>query len=237
MRRTASATASATASSHVISQARPSGPCSAWRTTSMAACSGGTVASAITTTSDGPGEGRRHADQALARHLALGLGDPGAAGADDDVDGPDRLGAVRQRGDGRRPADPVHLVGAGQVGGGQDADGHPAVGPGAATTTTSGTPATLAGTTVIERGRHQRRLGHRHVAAGPVDRPHELAHLDGAVVVDDLGRELGGVVGGDVVAGGLEGGPQVGRYGVDRGRHLRQAGPAARRSPRRRSAR
>src|SRR5690606_33945044 len=51
---TAAVTASATASSQVISQARPSGPCSAWRTTSIAAHSAGVVASATTTTSLGP---------------------------------------------------------------------------------------------------------------------------------------------------------------------------------------
>ena len=39
---------------HVTSHARPSGPCSACTTTSMAAHSGGTVSSATTTTSDGP---------------------------------------------------------------------------------------------------------------------------------------------------------------------------------------
>ena len=47
-------TASATDSSQVISHDRPSGPCSAWTITSMAAKSGGAVASATTTISDGP---------------------------------------------------------------------------------------------------------------------------------------------------------------------------------------
>ncbi len=51
---TAAVTASATCSSQVTSQARPSGPCSAWTTTSMAAHSTVVVASATTTTSDGP---------------------------------------------------------------------------------------------------------------------------------------------------------------------------------------
>ena len=70
------ATPSATASSQVMSQARPSGPCSAWSTTSMAAQSTGVEASATTTTSDGPGERAGHADEPGRRDLALGLGDP-----------------------------------------------------------------------------------------------------------------------------------------------------------------
>ncbi len=51
---TAAVTASATASSQVTSQASPSGPCSAWSTTSIAAYGTGVVASATTTTSEGP---------------------------------------------------------------------------------------------------------------------------------------------------------------------------------------
>ena len=54
MRSTWAATASATSSDQVSSQARPSGPCSAWTTRSMAASSGGVPGPAITTTSEGP---------------------------------------------------------------------------------------------------------------------------------------------------------------------------------------
>src|SRR5664280_579705 len=54
IRSTWAVTASATASDQVISQAMPSGPCSACTTRSMAAHSVGVSGPAITTTSDGP---------------------------------------------------------------------------------------------------------------------------------------------------------------------------------------
>ena len=47
-------TASATSSDQVSNQARPSGPCSAWTTRSMAAMAAGVAGPAITTTSEGP---------------------------------------------------------------------------------------------------------------------------------------------------------------------------------------
>jgi hypothetical protein len=67
------------------------------------------------------GERRGHADQPLPRHLALGLGHPGRAGADDHVHRADRLGAVGEGADGRRPADPIDLVDPRQGGRGEDA--------------------------------------------------------------------------------------------------------------------
>ena len=54
MRSTSELTAVATSSSHVTNQARPSGPCSAWTTRSMAAISGGASGPATTTISEGP---------------------------------------------------------------------------------------------------------------------------------------------------------------------------------------
>src|SRR4051794_7893526 len=54
MRATSAVTRSAYASSHVISHASPSGPCSACSTTSIAASCGRTEPSPTTTTSDGP---------------------------------------------------------------------------------------------------------------------------------------------------------------------------------------
>ena len=53
-RSTSASMASAAAADHVTSQARPSGPCSAWTTRSMAAHATGVAASATTTTSEGP---------------------------------------------------------------------------------------------------------------------------------------------------------------------------------------
>ena len=54
MRSTSSMTAANSDSSQVTSQARPSGPCSAWTTRSMATNSGGAPGPATTTISDGP---------------------------------------------------------------------------------------------------------------------------------------------------------------------------------------
>ena len=84
-----------------------------------------------------PGERRRHADPALAGHLALGHRHVHVARADDHVDRADRLGAVGHRGDGLRAADPVHLVDAGDGGGGQRHVRHPTVGARAARTARS----------------------------------------------------------------------------------------------------
>jgi len=78
----------------------------------------------------GAGERAGHADQTRRRHLPLGLGDPGAARAHDHVDRADGLRAVGQCPDGGRPADPVHLVDAGDGRRGQDPWRHPAVGLG-----------------------------------------------------------------------------------------------------------
>ena len=93
------------------------------------------------------------------------------------------------------------------------------------------------GTSVISAVDTSGRQGVGHVAAGPVDRPDQLADLDRPVVVDDLVAQLGGVVGGDVVVGGLERVAQVGGDGVERGPHLGRRAPAGRRARRRRSAR
>ena len=54
-------------------------------------------------------------DADLAEELTLRLGDVRIARADDHVDGGDRLGADRERGDGLDAADEVDLVGAGEV--------------------------------------------------------------------------------------------------------------------------
>ena len=54
IRATAASTAARTSSSQQISQASPSGPCSAWSTMSTATSSVTALASAMTTTSDGP---------------------------------------------------------------------------------------------------------------------------------------------------------------------------------------
>ena len=60
-----------------------------------------------------------HVDADGPEHLALGGGHIGIAGADDLIDGSDGVGAIGQRGDGLGAADPVDLINAGKVGGGQ----------------------------------------------------------------------------------------------------------------------
>ena len=128
MRSTWAVTASATSSDQVTSQARPSGPCSAWTTRSMAASSAGVSGPAITTTSEGPAKAEATPDH--PGDLALGLGHVPVAGADDHVDRLDRLGAVGHGRDGLGPAHPVDLVDTGHRGGGQGGVVDPSVGPG-----------------------------------------------------------------------------------------------------------
>ena len=104
----AASTSSATASSHVTSHARPSGPCSAWRITSIAANSAGLEPSADHLRWP---RRRRYADDPcdqLFRDRDIDV-----ARSDDHIDGPNRLGAVGDRGDGLGPADGDHLVDAG----------------------------------------------------------------------------------------------------------------------------
>ena len=61
-----------------------------------------------------------HVDPDHAEQLALGLSDPGVAGAGDDIDRRDPFRAVGQRGDRLGPADPPQFVDPGEVRGGED---------------------------------------------------------------------------------------------------------------------
>ena len=61
-----------------------------------------------------------HVDADDAVQLALGLGDPGVAGAGDDVHGRDAVGAIGERGNGLRAADAPQFVHARDVRGGED---------------------------------------------------------------------------------------------------------------------
>ena len=61
-----------------------------------------------------------HVDADDAVELALGLGDLGVARADDHVDRLDPLGAVGERGDRLRAADPPDLVDPDEMRGGED---------------------------------------------------------------------------------------------------------------------
>ena len=81
--------------------------------------------------------------------LLLRQRDEDVARAEDLVDPADRLGAVRQGGDGLGAADSVDRVDAGHLRGGQQDRRDLAVRPGGEASTTSRTPATRAGTTAI----------------------------------------------------------------------------------------
>ena len=66
-------------------------------------------------------------DADAAEQLALGLRHIGVAGADDHVDGGDRLGAERHGGDRLHAAEHVDLVGAAEMHGGDDGRMRPAL--------------------------------------------------------------------------------------------------------------
>ena len=225
MRPTASFTAARTSSSQQMSQASPSGPCSAWSTMS-------TATSSVTAASIGDdddlgraGEARRHADQAAGCDLALGLGDASTSRADDDVDRPDRLGAVGERGDGSRTGDPVHLVDAGDGRGGQDAVVDRSVGARRGAEHRLGNAGDLRRDRGHERSGQQRRQRRRHVEAGPVDRATELTHDEAVALVAGGVVQLRPVIGGDVGVGDLECGPQLGRDAVGRTGHVSRGDP------------
>src|SRR3546814_6025396 len=61
-----------------------------------------------------------HVDPDHAVELALGLGDPGVARAGDDIDGLDPIGAVSERGDRLRAADPPYFIDTTEFGGRED---------------------------------------------------------------------------------------------------------------------
>ncbi len=145
-----------------------------------------------------------HVDPDATEYLALGLGDVGVAGADDLVDRGDGGRAVGQRRDRLRPAHPIDLVDAGDVGGRQDERIDVA----------------------IRRRRHHRHApaaGHlgrdrvhqngagigggaaRHVEADRIDRPPAEAEADALIVpIVEIGRELALVEGADPAGGQLE---------------------------------
>ncbi len=201
----------------------------------------------------GGGEGGRHAavgddhhlgrpgervDADRARDLALGQRDVAVAGADDDVDRADGLGAVGERGDRLRTADAVHLGDTGQRGRRQRGRGHGAVGG-----------RRDAEDHLVDAGELRRDRGHQHgrrvrgATAGHVAdrraRPGSPAPAsDDAVAFEHrLGRvELGGVVLADAVGGDLERGAELGRGGVERGAQRRRRGPGGRRGRTRRTA-
>ena len=174
-RSTAAATASAKAASSVNRIDWLVGSCSAWLSRSAAIQSGSFAPSATTTISLGPGD---HVDADHAVELALGLGDPGVAGAGDHVDRRDPPGAIGERGDRLRAADRARprrrpaMCAAASTSGLTSPSG---VG---VTITSRSTPATLAGIAFISTERGIGRAAAGHVEPGRIDRAPARAEAD-----------------------------------------------------------
>jgi len=152
--------------------------------------------------------------------LPLGGRDVHVARTDDHVDGPDRLGPVRESGDRLRAADPVHLVHAGE-GGGRQRDGrHPAVGVGGHAERDLRDTRHACGDRGHEHGRGIGGAATRHVQPGSIDRHDELAEQHAVPLDPHVAAELGFVVGGDLLARVFEGGPDVGGCILKRGEQL-----------------
>ena len=176
---------------HVTNQARPSGPCSAWTTTSIAAHATGGVGVGDHDHLRGPGE--RGRDPHHPRHLALGLGHVAVAGPGDDVDGPDRLRAERHGRHGLGPAHPVDLVDPGDGGGRQGLGRDGAVGPGGHAQHELGHARHPGRGGAHEHGRGIARPAPRGVQPGPPHRPHQVPDHDPVVLeVGDAAPARGG---------------------------------------------
>ena len=186
-----------------------------------------------------PGEGRRHADAALAGDLPLGHGDVDVAGPDDDVDGGDRLGAVGEGGDGLGAADRVHGVGAGDGGGGEHDVGHACRRDRAARTpTTRGDAGDLGRDDGHQHGRRVDGPAAGDVAAGPVDGPAQRAGGDAAgVVLDVAGAARPPGRPGSTAAAASRAPRSVGVEAAEGGVPLARGAPTAPAGGRRRSAR
>ena len=132
------------------------------------------------------GEGRRHAHH--SGHLALGFGHIAVAGADDDIDGLDRLGPIGHGPDGLGPAHPVHLAHAGHRGRRQRGVVDPAVRPGRNAQDDLVDAGDLGGHRTHE---HRRRIAGAttgRVTPGAGHRAHQMPHLD-ATGLEVLGCE------------------------------------------------
>ena len=164
------------------------------------------------------GERRRHADH--ARDLALRERHVHVPRPDDHVDGPDRLGPVRESGDRLRAADPVHLVHAGEGGRCQRDGRHAAVGIGRYAERDLGDASDTCRDCGHEHGRGIGGAATRHVQPGSIDRHDELAEQHAVPLDPHVAAELGFVVGGDLLARVFEGGPDVGGCILKRGEQL-----------------
>ena len=163
-----------------------------------------------------PGKGRRDADR--AGDLLLGERDIDVARTDDDIDGPNRLGAMRDGADRLRPADRHDLVGACDLRRREHDVGDLAIRAGRDTHDD------------LFNARHPRRNGgHEHgrgidgpppgdVAGRPLHGAVHATNRHTGLLHHDIGRHLGLVVGRDSVGGELEGGLEVGLDALHGGR-------------------
>jgi len=178
----------------------------------------------------------RHVDGHAIEDLELGLGHPRGTGPHDLVDGPDRRGAIRERGDRLRAAHDVQFVDPHEP---RSAERHrcddaiPRGGGGHDQLPDAGE--------ARRDGAHQQRRGEgraaaRHIAAHPLEAPPEAADADARRDVDPLLRErhLGRMEALDVGGHGLEGLAQVAGEEVTRGEQLLARDPQPRRPPVRR---
>ncbi len=124
------------------------------------------------------GRSRQRIDADHAGDLTLGGGDVRVAGPDDDVDRPDGLGAVCERGDGLGAADPEHLVDAHQRGRREGGLGDQTVRTGRHAQDDLGHSGHLGGNGRHQHGGRVRRATARNVEAGAVDRACDLLELD-----------------------------------------------------------
>ena len=162
-----------------------------------------------------PGKGRRDADR--AGDLLLGERDIDVARTDDDIDGPNRLGAMRDGADRLRPADRHDLVGACDLRRREHDVGDLAIRAGRDTHDD------------LFNARHPRRNGgHEHgrgidgptpgdVAGGPFYGAVAATNRHTGLLHPDIGRHLGLVVGRNPVGGEFEGGSDIGFDALDGG--------------------
>ena len=209
---TPTSSASSSASSSLTATTSEPSPCSAWAIRSSSQRLGVGALGRDDREVAGP---REAVDADEARHLALGLLHPQAAGTHDDVDGPDRLGAVGERGDRLRAAHAVDLVGPAQRGCGED-DGM----------TGRGDDDLVDPRGTGGDGAHDHRRRVRVAAAGRVDGGAAHRHLAQPDRLPLGQRHLGFVVqsrlshGADVRRRPLQAGSHVGIERLERGREL-----------------
>ena len=154
------------------------------------------------------GGAREPVDPDRPEDLALGFHDVHVARADDNVDRAQRARPERHRGHGLRSTDRVHLVDAGDRGGGEDRVVQPTGRVGWRAQHHFGDARDAGGDRRHQNRRREGRAAARYVTAGAIDGHDELGHLDPETNVSRLALLLRLVPCDDLVAGELERGAQ-----------------------------